>query len=155
MPSDKGKSKAQASKEETTMTPSAFSKLSKAEQERRIDAAIASSAQAKMKITYAGRVALFIILPTLCGFVGLSVSYVKQKSSEGDWLINFDRDFIFPFLLALLMVIIIGFRTKGFTQRPAPLIEWPKAKRKKKIIKKLIIWNDIDKDEQTLDKKNQ
>ena len=165
MPSEKRKSKkAQASKKGESskmMTPSAFSKLTKAEQERRIDAAIAASAQAKMKITPAGRLALFIILPTIFGFLGLTLAYITQISKNDDddstTEINFDRDFIFPFILTLMMVIVIGFRTKGFTEKPPPLVQWPKANRKKKIIKKLIIWNDIEKKEEeeepTLDKK--
>eukprot|EP00568_Trieres_chinensis_P011234 CAMPEP_0183297268 /NCGR_PEP_ID=MMETSP0160_2-20130417/4609_1 /TAXON_ID=2839 ORGANISM="Odontella Sinensis, Strain Grunow 1884" /NCGR_SAMPLE_ID=MMETSP0160_2 /ASSEMBLY_ACC=CAM_ASM_000250 /LENGTH=171 /DNA_ID=CAMNT_0025459057 /DNA_START=66 /DNA_END=581 /DNA_ORIENTATION=- len=103
------------------------------------------------------RVALFLGVPLLAGSVGLVAGYLTQLQSKRNGgkvkEINFDRDFIFPFMLALVMVVVIGIRTRGFKKKEiTPLVAWPKVRRKKKVVRKRVI---IDDDGNTIEEKEE
>lgn len=43
----------------------------------------------------------------------------------------------------LVIVVVIGFQTKGFTRsEPKPFIAWPKVKRKRKIVRRRVVVDD-------------
>lgn len=65
----------------------------------------------------------------------------KQKGSE--YKLDIDRDFIFPFLIALSIAVVVSFQTGGFTQnKPAPVLQWPKVKRSKRVKHKRVVVDD-------------
>lgn len=93
-------------------------------------------------LTTFGRILLFIAFPFLVGIAGLYVGYLRSFA-DPTRKIDLDSDFIFPFLLALTMVLVIGFQTSGFTTSDVkPLVVWPKVKRRKKVIHKRVIVDD-------------
>jgi hypothetical protein len=93
-------------------------------------------------LTGFGRVVLFLVFPFLVGTSGLYAGYIR-KMGDPSKKIDFDNDFVFPFLLALTMVLVIGFNTGGFTSKKAkPLVAWPKVRRRKKVIHKRVIVDD-------------
>jgi hypothetical protein len=91
----------------------------------------------KKGLTFLGKLGIFFGFPLTAGFVGMYCAFLqKMKKGQGKEL-NFDQDFIVPFLLGLAMVVVIGFQTGGFTAKEfEPLVAWPKVKRVKKIIYK-------------------
>lgn len=90
-------------------------------------------------MSFVAKTLLFLGFPLLAGIAGLYVGYLRTINSP-EAKIDFDTDFVFPFLLALALVVVIAFQTKGFAQKKmTPLIQWPKVRRKKKIIRKRII----------------
>lgn len=87
-------------------------------------------------ISWTGRLLVFLVVPSLGGFLGIYFSYLK-KLKEPSHEISVDQDLIMPFLLSLAMVIIVWVQTSGFQRRePKPLVSWPKVKRVKKIVKR-------------------
>ena len=62
-------------------------------------------------ISLAAKFLIFAGVPSLTGLAGLAVSYLK-KGRQG---INFHQDFVAPFRLMLLLVIVVGFKSNGFT----------------------------------------
>ena len=100
-------------------------------------------------LTSFGRLALFFCFPFLVGIMGLYVSYLRSLNDPSQ-KISIDDDFVYPFLVALTVVLVVGFRTGGFTNKqPKPIIVWPKVRRKKKVVIQRVI---VDDDE--LEKKN-
>ncbi len=100
---------------------------------------------------------MFICVPCLTGIIGLVSSYLESKrplKDDGDkpHTIDFDRDFVTPFLLGLAFVIVIGFQTGGFTVGGAGgggkkfALSWPKAKRVRKVRRERVIVDDGDDD---------
>jgi len=79
---------------------------------------------------------IFVVFPTLMGFIGLYMGYLESiRKPERE--LDFDTDFVMPFLLALAFTIVVGFQTKGYTtNKVEPLVKWPKVRRKK-VIKKV------------------
>eukprot|EP00521_Asterionellopsis_glacialis_P011255 CAMPEP_0195294922 /NCGR_PEP_ID=MMETSP0707-20130614/16206_1 /TAXON_ID=33640 /ORGANISM="Asterionellopsis glacialis, Strain CCMP134" /LENGTH=166 /DNA_ID=CAMNT_0040356013 /DNA_START=117 /DNA_END=617 /DNA_ORIENTATION=- len=93
-------------------------------------------------LTVLGRIAVFLGFPLGVGLVSLYLSYMRNFR-KGDKEIDLDRDFVFPFLLSLSTVIVVGFQTKGFTTtKVKPLVSWPKVKRKRKIIHQTVVVDD-------------
>lgn len=112
-----------------------------------------------------GRLLVFLLVPCLTGLVGLASSYLQSTRSspsnkdddEEAHTIDFDRDFVTPFLLGLAFVIVIGFQTGGFKigsgsgsgsggsslERKFAL-SWPKAKRIRKVRRERVIVEDDD-----------
>mmetsp|Transcript_5859 Transcript_5859/g.7394 ORF Transcript_5859/g.7394 Transcript_5859/m.7394 type:complete len:172 (+) Transcript_5859:39-554(+) len=131
----------QRPQEETTTVYSKY-----ASNDESLNAESHSTVRNGLGLTLKGRLALFILFPILMGCVGLLMAYARSevKDEEGNVKkINFDRDFIFPFLLALALVIVVGFQTSGFSQKEIkPLVHWPKVKRKRKIVYKQVIIDD-------------
>lgn len=98
-------------------------------------------------LTTFGRMSLFIAFPFLVGLAGLYVGYLRSFA-DPTRKIDLDSDFIFPFLLALTMVLVIGFQTSGFTTSDVkPVVVWPKVKRRKKVIHKRVIVDDEEEEE--------
>jgi hypothetical protein len=86
-----------------------------------------------------GRVLIFLGFPTVVGFIGLVMVYFAGRE-DPNRVIKFDTDFALPFVLALSMVIVIAFQTRGYTSNKAePLAMWPKVKKRKKIIHKHVV----------------
>lgn len=95
-----------------------------------------------MSIT--ARLFLFLIVPTAVGSFGLLVSYLNNKfGMDEPGSIDIDRDFVIPFLVAMVMIIVVNIQTLNFSSYEAkPLISWPKVIKKKKIIKKTVLIDD-------------
>jgi hypothetical protein len=75
------------------------------------------------------------------------MAYLRTVSNP-EKKIDFDNDFIFPFLLALTMVLVVGFQTGGYVSKKAkPLVAWPQVKRRKKVVYKTVIVDDEEEDE--------
>ena len=107
------------------------------------DAALAKKSDTKKatapSATLLGKIVLFLIFPTLVGFLGLYMGYLAKKGKP-DRELSFDSDFALPFVLALTMSIVIGFQTRGFTSNKVqPLVTWPKVKKRRKIVHKHVV----------------
>eukprot|EP00562_Extubocellulus_spinifer_P024681 CAMPEP_0178675212 /NCGR_PEP_ID=MMETSP0698-20121128/35270_1 /TAXON_ID=265572 /ORGANISM="Extubocellulus spinifer, Strain CCMP396" /LENGTH=178 /DNA_ID=CAMNT_0020319385 /DNA_START=55 /DNA_END=588 /DNA_ORIENTATION=- len=123
----------------------AFTKRAEEEKRRRELDAATEEAMKTSRPSFIGRFILCIGLPTLVGFCGMLISYLS-KVAEGKadaQLIDFDRDFVFPFILMLVVVLVVGFQTKNFTRsEPKPFIAWPKVKRKRKVVRRRVVVDD-------------
>ena len=78
----------------------------------------------------------------MMGFCGMFISYLSHvaEGKADARLIDFDKDFVFPFMLTLVLICIVGFQTSGFTRNePKPFIAWPKVRRKRKVIHRRVI----------------
>ena len=119
---------------------STFKKLSKEEKEGRYDD---NSPKSSTGMTIASRLVLFFILPLIVGSLGLITSHVQNLLGKEPVPMNFDRDFVYPFLITLVLVVIVSIQTGNFsTYQAKPLITWPKVVRKKKITRKTIVVDD-------------
>lgn len=99
----------------------------------------AEAAQDEEGMSFVAKALIFLAFPLLTGMAGLYIGYIRTIRDSSS-KIDFDTDFVFPFLLALALVVVIAFQTKGFTKKKiTPLIQWPTVRRKKKIIRKRII----------------
>mmetsp|Transcript_40404 Transcript_40404/g.41048 ORF Transcript_40404/g.41048 Transcript_40404/m.41048 type:complete len:108 (-) Transcript_40404:637-960(-) len=91
---------------------------------------------------------LFLVFPSAIGSLGVLAAYLNlgaNASASAQSPINLDRDFIYPFTLTLVAVIVVGFQTNGYTTTERkPLLEWPKAVRTKTIVRKKVIAEDCD-----------
>ena len=61
----------------------------------------------------------FIGIPTITGLVGVTVAYIGGRNALGvvqpvDW----DHDFVFPFLLMMALLLALGQRTNWFNMIP-------------------------------------
>ncbi len=89
------------------------------------------------------RVALFLILPFVVGSFGFTMSYFTKKYTGDTREVNFDTDFILPFLLTFVLVVVIMIQTEGFKSSKAKgVVSWPKVIKKKKIIRKTVVVDD-------------
>lgn len=88
------------------------------------------------------RVSLFMVLPFFIGSIGLGMSFAKRKFINESHQMNFDSDFILPFLLTFVLVIVVMVQTQGFKSAAKPILTWPKVIRKKKIVRKTVIVDD-------------
>ena len=85
-------------------------------------------------LTVLGKIGIFLAFPLLVGLTGMYFAYLEQRKNP-EREMNMDQDFVMPFLLALAMVIVIGFQTSGYRSREVqPLIHWPKVKRVKRVV---------------------
>ena len=81
-----------------------------------------------------GYIGVFVLFPTIVGFLGMYISYMDAKLMAKRGL-SFDQDFLIPFLLALAMVVVLAIQTNGFTQKEVqPMVQWPQVKRVKKVV---------------------
>lgn len=100
------------------------------------------------------KVTIYLALPTLAGITGLGAAYLKQLS-EPDRKLTIEADFGLPFMLTLLLVVVVGFQTNGYTTSQAkPLIHWPKVKKTRKIIHKHVVKGKDDDSDDGKDEKN-
>jgi hypothetical protein len=91
-------------------------------------------------ITLLGKVLLFLLFPLLVGLLGLCMGYLSSSGENAMHRLNFERDFMLPFALALTMGVVIGFQTRGFsTTKPTPLFQWPKVKTQRKVVHKYVV----------------
>eukprot|EP00543_Licmophora_paradoxa_P003433 CAMPEP_0202448276 /NCGR_PEP_ID=MMETSP1360-20130828/7092_1 /ASSEMBLY_ACC=CAM_ASM_000848 /TAXON_ID=515479 /ORGANISM="Licmophora paradoxa, Strain CCMP2313" /LENGTH=168 /DNA_ID=CAMNT_0049065781 /DNA_START=54 /DNA_END=557 /DNA_ORIENTATION=- len=100
----------------------------------------------KKGLTFIGRLVIFLGIPFLVGISGLYVGYLRKLVANNNnnnnnnkdspkQTVDFDNDFVFPFLVALTMAIVVGFQTNGYTTTNiTPLIKWPQVRRHKKFI---------------------
>lgn len=105
------------------------------------------------KMSLLARFLIFVFVPSFTGLVGLGTSYLQSmRNEEGDedpHEVDFDRDFVTPFLLSLALVIVLGFQTNGFSGEPrrgerrGPFV-WPKARKVQKIRRERVIVEDDD-----------
>ena len=63
-------------------------------------------------------------------------------------VVDFDRDFVTPFLLALALVVVVGFQTSGFSNGDARkgAFSWPKARKVQWIRRERVVVDDDDDD---------
>jgi hypothetical protein len=62
---------------------------------------------------------IFIGIPTITGLVGVTIAYIGGRNDLGvvqpvDW----DHDFVFPFLLMMALLLALGQRTNWFNIMP-------------------------------------
>lgn len=88
------------------------------------------------------RVALFFVLPFTVGCFGFIFSFAKQKFIKSNHEVNFDSDFIIPFFLTLMIVVVVMIQTQGFTSKAKPIVTWPKMKKKRTIVRKTVVVDD-------------
>ena len=99
------------------------------------------------------RFLIFVFVPSFTGLVGLGVSYL-QTMYDPEKKVDFDRDFVTPFLLSMAFVIVLGFQTGGFAMgandsRRKGAFSWPKTRTVQKIRReRVIVDDDADKKEQ-------
>jgi len=100
----------------------------------------------KAKLSWKARFLVFVAFPISIGILGLYFGYLETQKHP-DRKLDLDSDFVIPFLLALSFVIVLGFRTNGFTTTEVePLVKWPKVVRKKKIVRKTKDGKEIEVD---------
>ena len=58
-------------------------------------------------------ITIFIGIPTITGLLGITIAYIGGQSVE--W----DHDFIFPFLLMMALLLALGQRTNWFNMMPS------------------------------------
>jgi hypothetical protein len=94
-------------------------------------------------MTIASRMTLFFVFPLLIGSIGLITSYLQHNLSKDPRPMDFDRDFVQPFLITLVLVVVVSIQTGNFsTYNAKPLVSWPKVVKKKKIIHKTVLVDD-------------
>jgi hypothetical protein len=120
-------------------------KTSKFSDHTQDDAALAAPEQDKSPkddlqgLTFLGRLTIFLLFPTSIGLLGLYTGYLTKRD-DPDLKLSFDSDFAYPFVLALTLAIVVGFRTGGFKSATAkPLVAWPKVKKRRKIVHKHVV----------------
>ena len=110
------------------------------------------------KMSIFARILIFICVPSITGLSGLGVSYMlslktPQEGEDEQHIVDFDRDFVTPFLLALAFVVVLGFQTNGFNPQSAAnrkgVFVWPSTRRK--VRRERIVVDDDD----NADKKEQ
>lgn len=72
----------------------------------------------------------------------------NEKDDKGNPLqqheVDFDQDFLAPFLLAMALVVVLGFQTRGYaTKERDYFVQWPKARKIKKIRRERVIVDDV------------
>lgn len=108
------------------------------------------------KMPWVGRFLIFVFVPTFTGITGLGVSYLQalrnDQLDEGEepHEVDFDRDFVTPFLLAMALVIVLGFQTGGFrTRERKAAFAWPTARTVQRVRHERVVVDDpVDKKEQ-------
>jgi hypothetical protein len=81
--------------------------------------------------TFVGKVLVVLVFPFCVGVLGLLATYLDK--SNADQKMRIERDFALPFAVTLLLTVVIGFQTNGFTTKPQPLVLWPKVRKQKKV----------------------
>lgn len=89
-------------------------------------------------MSFFGRMIIFLVFPFIMGICGLYMGFIASRNDPNREM-SFDADFALPFTLALSMAVVIGFQTRGYTEKPAPLVLWPKVRKRKTITHKHVI----------------
>lgn len=75
-----------------------------------------------------GKVLIYIGFPLAGGLFGLGMSYL-QTFSKPDHTISFHQDFVFPFLLTIVLVVVVGIRTSNYRSKEMkPIVSFPIGK---------------------------
>lgn len=116
--------------------------LSKLTQEEQLLRERKQSEQSK-SMTIISRLVLFFLFPTFVGSCGLISSYMQNKYGKDPEPMDFDRDFVYPFLVTIVLVVVVSIQTGNFSSYQAtPIVSWPKVVKKKKIIHKTVLLDD-------------
>ena len=76
----------------------------------------------------------------------------KRRNPEYD--LNIDRDFMYPFMLALCLTMVVFVQTRGFTKdKPEAVLSWPKVKKQKRVVHKYVVKGQTEEPGES-DKKN-
>lgn len=130
-------------KSASVVQPSAFAKRAQEEKRKRAADVAAEAIMEKKRPSFVGRFLLFIGIPSLVGALATLMAYVSKGNEDDAQLIDFDRDFVFPFVVTLVLVVVVGFQTKGFTQdKPKSLLVWPKVKRQRTVVRRTVVVDD-------------
>jgi hypothetical protein len=142
MAANKGSAAAVAAGAKTTKKGKGKTKFAEIAQE---DAALAPEGAVNQMsekpkgMSVLGKAAIFLVLPTMTGIVGLYTGYLASLRDPKREM-KFDTDFALPFVLALSMAIVIGFQTQGYTlKKVEPLVAWPKVRKRKRIVHKHVV----------------
>eukprot|EP00585_Thalassiosira_rotula_P013563 CAMPEP_0196131648 /NCGR_PEP_ID=MMETSP0910-20130528/1561_1 /TAXON_ID=49265 /ORGANISM="Thalassiosira rotula, Strain GSO102" /LENGTH=143 /DNA_ID=CAMNT_0041391131 /DNA_START=124 /DNA_END=555 /DNA_ORIENTATION=+ len=108
-----------------------------------------NNAASGAKMSLVARFLIFIFIPSFTGFTGLGVSYLQQTRPQEEGVkphvVDFDRDFVTPFLLAMALVVVLGFQTGGFSNGPnnrTAALSWPKTRKVQRVRKERVIVED-------------
>lgn len=94
------------------------------------------------------RFLVFIFVPTITGLTGYFTAYMKAKNGKPvddkeELTVDFDRDFLTPFLLSMALVVVIGFQTRGYsTNERKAAFQWPKTRRVRTVRRERVIVDD-------------
>ncbi|KAG7361642.1 hypothetical protein IV203_036743 [Nitzschia inconspicua] len=88
--------------------------------------------QQPRKLTFWGKVTVFLVFPFCVGLFGLFSAFLEQRSESGRKM-RIERDFALPFTMSLLLIVVVGFQTSQFTSNPKPLVKWPKIRKERKV----------------------
>jgi hypothetical protein len=103
-------------------------------------------------ISFVAKMLLYLAFPLFCGSAGLYIGYIRTIQDKQSKM-HFDTDFVIPFALALALVVVVSFQTKGFSNNKiTPLVQWPKVKRKRKVIRKRVLVDEDGKEIKELGK---
>ena len=101
-------------------------------------------------LTFTGKIAIFLLLPLSMGLLGMITVYIDNTN---DRKLRLERDFALPFSITLLLAVVIGFQTSGYTTKPQPRVRWPKVRKQKKVRHVHVVKGQNVEDDQA-DKKN-
>lgn len=122
----------------------AFQKLSEdATQKEPTSSPNAAEQPQKGMHSITSRVVLLFIFPLCVGSLGLGASHFQNTFGSDPTPMNFERDFILPFLMTVVLVVVVSLQTGSFSKYQAdPLVHWPKVVKKKKIIRRTVVVDD-------------
>lgn len=93
--------------------------------------------------TIASRIMLLFLFPLCVGSLGLGASHFQNSFSGDPNPMNFERDFILPFLMTMVLVVVVSLQTGSFSKYKAdPLVHWPKVVKKQKIVRRTVVVDD-------------
>mmetsp|Transcript_19974 Transcript_19974/g.49094 ORF Transcript_19974/g.49094 Transcript_19974/m.49094 type:complete len:144 (-) Transcript_19974:219-650(-) len=125
-----------------------------------LDSALAPKTQSeeeakKKTMAIAGRIGVFFVFPCIVGGTSLMVGIIEKRRNP-DYTLNVDRDFMYPFMLAMCLTMVVFIQTRGFTKDKAePLVSWPKVKKQRKVVHKYVVkGKEEEEEEEESDKKN-
>jgi len=93
----------------------------------------------------ASRIVLLFMFPLCVGSMGLGASHFQNSftSDPNPPPMNFERDYILPFLMTMVLVVVVSLQTGSFSKYQAdPLVHWPKVVKKQKIIRRTVVVDD-------------
>ena len=115
--------------------------------------------QKTKSLTFPGKVVVFFLFPMLVGLAGMLAVYLDK--SDPDRKLRIERDFALPFSITLLLTVVVGLQTNGFSSKPQPLVRWPKVRKQRRVRHVHVVKGqdlsavDVDSEEKELeDKKN-
>ena len=115
--------------------------------------------QKNKSLTFPGKVVVFFLFPMLVGLAGMLAVYLDK--SDPDRKLRIERDFALPFSITLLLTVVVGLQTNGFSSKPQPLVRWPKVRKQRRVRHVHVVKGqdlsavDVDSEEKELeDKKN-